>query len=84
MHIPAEIPVLRMEAHVHPCIGATRAPPVPTMSYLAEAARENAGLAPSTEASQTIWVGPTQNVVDLTDSDDIDDKGEVIRKVPKV
>ena len=29
-------------------------------------------------------MGPTQNVVDLTDAYDKDDKEEVIRKVPKV
>ena len=73
-----------MEAHVQPCIGATRAPPVPTMSYLAEAARENSGLAPYTEVSQTTGVGPTHNVVDLKDANYKDDKEEVISKVPKV
>ena len=52
MHIPAEIPGVRMEAHVQPDIGDIQAPPVPTMSYLAAAARANAGLAPSTEVSQ--------------------------------
>ena len=51
MHIPAEIPVVRMEAHVQPDIGAIQAPPVPTMSYLDAAAHTNAGLAPSTEAA---------------------------------
>ena len=69
---------------MQPDIGAIQAPPVPTMSHLAAAARENSGLAPSTEVSQTTGVGPTHNVVDLTDADHKDDKEEVIRKVPKV
>ena len=51
MHIPAEIPVVRMEAHVKPDTGAIQAPPVPTMSYLAAAAHANSGLATSTEVS---------------------------------
>ena len=51
MHIPAEIPGVRMEAHVQTDIGYIQAPPVPTMSYLDAAARENSGLAPSTELS---------------------------------
>ena len=48
MHIPSETPGVRMEAHVQPDIGAIQAPLVPTMSYLAAAARANAGLSPST------------------------------------
>ena len=32
-HIPAEIPGVRMAAHVQPDTGAVEAPPVPTMSY---------------------------------------------------
>ena len=59
MHIPAEITGVRMEAHVQPDIGAIQAPPVPTMSYLAAAARANAGLAPYIEVSQTTGAGPT-------------------------
>ena len=47
-HIPAEISEVRMAAHVQPDTGAVEAPPVPTMWYLAAAARENAGLAPTT------------------------------------
>ena len=74
MHIPAEIPGVRMEAHVQPGIGAIQAPPVPTISDLAAAARTNSGLDPSTEVSHTTGVGPTQNVVDLTDADDKYDK----------
>ena len=73
-----------MEAHVQPDIGAIQAPPVPKMSYLDAAAHESAGLAPYREMSQTTGVGPTQNVVDLTDADDKYDKEEVIRKLPKV
>ena len=84
MHIPAEIPEVRMEAHVQPDIGAIQAPPAPTMSYLSAAARAIDGLAQSTEVSQTTGVGPPQNVVDLTDADEKDDKEEVIRKLPKV
>ena len=84
MQIPAEIPGVSTEAHLQPDIGDIQAPPVPTMSYLAAAARSNAGLSPSTEVSQTTGVGPTHNVVDLTDADDKYDKEGVIRKVPKV
>ena len=54
------------------------------MYYLAAAARANAGLDASTEVSQTTGVGPTQNVVDLKDAYEKDDKEEVTRKVPKV
>ena len=46
-HIPAEIPGVRMAAHVQPNTGAVEAPPVPTMSYLAAAAHANDGLAPT-------------------------------------
>ena len=48
MHIPAEIPGVRMEAHVQPDIGAIHVPPIPTMSYLDAAARANADLDPYT------------------------------------
>ena len=51
-HIPAEIPGVRMAAHVKSDTGAVEAPPVPTMSYLAAAVRANAGLAPTTGVSQ--------------------------------
>ena len=59
------------------------APPVPTMSYLAAAARANAGLAPTTGVSQPAGVVST-GVVDLTDltDDDDDDSGTIL--VPKV
>ena len=50
-HIPAEIRGVRMATHVQPDTGAVEAPPVPTMSYLAAAARENASLAPTTGVS---------------------------------
>ena len=50
-HIPAEIPGVRMAAHVQPDTGAVEAPPVPTMLYLAADARANAGLAPTTGVS---------------------------------
>ena len=63
--IPAEIPGVRMEAHEQPDVGAIQAPPIPTKSYLAAAARANAGLAPLTGVSQTTGVLPTK-VVDLT------------------
>ena len=84
MHISAEIPGVRTEGHVQPDIGTIQAPLVPRISYLAAAANSNAGLAPSTELSQTTGVEPTQSVVDLTDADDKDDKEEEIMKVPKV
>ena len=82
-HIPAEIPGVRMVAHVKPNTGAVKAPPVPTMSYLAVAARENAGLAPTTGVSQPTGVVST-GVLDLTDvnDDDDDDSGTIL--VPKV
>ena len=51
-HIPAEIPGVRMAAHVQPDTGAVEAPPVPIMSYLAAAARANAGLAQTTGVLQ--------------------------------
>ena len=51
-HIPAEIPGVRMAAHVKPDTGAVEAPPVPTMSYLAAAVRANAELAPTIGVSQ--------------------------------
>ena len=44
-HIPAEIPGVRMSAHVQLDTGAVEAPLIPTMSYLAAAVRANAGLA---------------------------------------
>ena len=55
-HIPAEISGVRMVAHVQSDTGAVEAPPVPTMLYLAAAARANAGLAPTTGVSQPIGV----------------------------
>ena len=58
-----------MQAHVQPDAGPVQAPPVPTMSFLAAAAQENAGLAPTTGVSQTTGVGSTHNVVDLTSAD---------------
>ena len=53
------------------------------MSYLAAAARANAGLAPTTGVSQPTGVIST-GVVDLTDvnDDDNDDSGTIL--VPKV
>ena len=54
---------------MQPDVGPVQAPPVPTMSYLAAAARANAGLAPTTGVSQTTGVGSTHNVVDLKDED---------------
>jgi hypothetical protein len=50
-HIPAEIPGVRMAAHVQPDTGAIQVPRVPSMSYIAAAARANAGLAPTTGVS---------------------------------
>ena len=58
-----------MAAHVQPDTGAVEAPPVPTMSYLAAAARANAGLAPTTGVSHPAGVVST-GVVDLTDVTD--------------
>ena len=83
-HIPAEIPGVRMSAHVKPDTGAVEAPPVPTMSYLATAARANAGLARTTGVSQPTGVVST-GVVDLTDvNDDDDDDNSGTILVPKV
>ena len=50
-HIPTEIPGVRMVAHVQSDTGAIEALLVPTMSYLAAAARANDGLAPTTGVS---------------------------------
>ena len=63
-----------MEAHVQPDIGSIQAPTVPAMSYLDAAACANASLAQSKEVSHTIGVGPTCNVVELTDVDEKDDE----------
>ena len=59
------------------------APPVPTMFYLAVAARENPGLAPTTGVSQPAGVVST-GVVDLTDVTDDDDVDSGTILVPKV
>ena len=72
-----------MAAHVTPDTGAVEAPPVPTMWYLAAAARENAGLAPTTGVSQPAGVVST-GVVDLTDATDDDDNDSGTILVPKV
>ena len=78
-YIPAEIPGVRIEAHTQPETGAIEAPQQPTMSYLAAAARANAGLAPTTGVSQPTRV-VSIGVVDLTET--IDDEPETIT-VPK-
>ena len=80
-HIPAEIPGVRMTSHVQPNTGAIQAPPVPSMSYIAMAARAIAGLAPTSRVSQPTGVGPT-NVADLTDTPDDDDESETLH-IPK-
>ena len=70
-HIPAEISGVRMVAHVQSDTGAVEVPPVPTMSYLAAAARANACLAPTIGVSQPAEVVST-GVVELpyvTDDD---------------
>ena len=82
-HIPAEIPGVRISSHVQPDTGAVEAPPIPNMSYLAAAARANAGLAPTTGVSQPTGVGST-DVVDLTDATDDDDDNAGTISVPKV
>jgi hypothetical protein len=82
-HIPAEIPGVHMASHVQPDDGAIEAPPVPKMSYIAAAARANAGLAPTTGVSQPTGVGPT-NVVDLTDATDDNDNNKPSHTLPKV
>ena len=81
-HIPAEIPGVRMAAHVQPDTGAIQAPPVPSMPYIVAAARANAGLAPTTGVSQPAGVVPT-NVIDLTDVADDDVKSPTLH-IPKV
>ena len=70
-----------MVSHVQPGTGAVQTPPVPSMSYIAAAARENAGLAPTSGVSQPAGVGPT-NVVDLTDTPDDDNKSKTLH-IPK-
>ena len=72
-----------MAAHVKPDTGTVEAPPVPTMSYLAAAARANAGLAPTTGVSQPTGVVST-GVVDLTDATDDNDNDTGTISVPKV
>ena len=72
-----------MAAHVKPDTGAVEAPPVLTMSYLAAAARANAGFAPTTGVSQPAGVVST-GVVDLTDATDDDDNNSGTILVPKV
>ena len=74
---------VRMVAHVQPDTGAVEVPPVPIMSYLATAARANAGLAPTTEESQPAGVVST-GVVDLTDATDDNDDNSGTISVPKV
>ena len=57
------------------------------MSYLAAAARENAGLAPTPQLLQTTGLEPTHDVVDLADAyeDDVEDlSSEVVHKVEAV
>ena len=83
-HVPAEIPGVPMESDLQPGEGAVQANPIPKLSYLAEAARANAGLAPATGVSENTGVEqPTHNVVYLTDADDDDEdlSGEVVHKV---
>ena len=82
-HIPAEIPGVRMAAHVKLDTGDVEEPLVPTMSYLTVATRANAGLAPTTGVSQPAGVVST-GVVDLTDVTDNDDDDSGIILVPKV
>ena len=59
------------------------APPVPTMLYLAAAARANAGLAPTTGVSQPAGVVST-GVVNLTDATDDNDDDTGKMSVSKV
>jgi hypothetical protein len=47
-HLPTEIPGVHMAAHLQPDTGAIQAPTVPSTSYIAVAARANAGLTPTT------------------------------------
>ena len=83
-HIPAEIPGVRMAAHVQPDTGAVEAPPVPNMSYLAAAVRANTRLPPTTGVSQPARV-VSISVVDLTDTTDVYDDTETETIVaPKV
>ena len=72
-----------MATHVQPDTGAVEAPPVPTMPYLAAAARANTGLAPTTGVSQPTGVGST-DVVDLADATDDDADNTETISVPKV
>ena len=68
--IPIEIPGVLMTSYLKPDEANT----IPTMSYIAEADRENAGLAKTPRVLQTTGVEPTHNVLDLTDADDDDYK----------
>ena len=81
--IPIEIPGVLMTSDLKP----DEANPIPTMSYIAAADRENAGLAQTPRVLQTTGVEPTQNIVDLIDADDDDDEdliSEVVHKVEDV
>ena len=81
-HIPAEIPVARMESDSQPEDGDVQSEPVPSMLYLDVDARENADLAPTTMVSQATGVVTIGNAVDLTDDDH--DADEVVHKVEDV
>ena len=86
-HITLEIPGVFLEYDLQPDEGAVQENPISTMSYLAAAAWENAGLATTPQVYQTIGVETTQNVVDLIDADDddVEDlRSEVVHKVEAV
>ena len=83
-NIPAEISGVLMESDLQPDEGSVQANPIPIMSYMAAAAWANACLALNPRVLQITGVEPTHNVVDLTDTDEDDDKdlsSEVVHKV---
>ena len=62
-----------MQSDLQPDEGALQVNSIPTMLYMAAAARANAGIAPTPRVLHTTGVEPTHNCVDLTDADYDDD-----------
>ena len=76
-----------MESDLQPDEGAVKASPITTMTYMAAAAQENAGLAPTPQVSQITGLEPTHNIVDLIDADGDDDEdlsSEVVHELEDV
>ena len=65
-HIPTEIQGVQLESDIRPYDGAVQHAPVPSMSRIAAAARENAGLPPTTMVLENTGVAPRNKTIDLT------------------